>query len=194
MTACCSSDVAIHLHCAHTHRMLQAMVHAMHYKTWKFGKRCWSHSFIAFTRVSGRSSGGRSWNTTFHLVISISTSSGEGRSPMYISTTSWMLVCDPSAQRTDGTRPRIRRAAALTARGENQLSKSLTMWSKNGITQLYAGITVVKFPPWRYSYAVAFCPCMSVGGMAVFRLGHAILNACWYTFSNPFSTPARSAL
>ena len=165
------------------------------HRYWKFEKRCWSHSFIAFARMSGRSSGGRSWNMTFHLVISISTSSGKGRSPMYISTTSWMLVCDPSAQRTGGTRPRIRRAAAFAARGENQLSKSLTMWSKNGTTHLC----------WYYCSEVsagALLLCSSLlswrergwNGCVPTCNWRAILTACGYTFSNPFSTPARSAL
>ena len=77
MTACCSSDVAMHLHCAHTHRMLQATCTQCATKRGGL-ENVVGRTFIAFARVSGRSSGGRSWNMTFHLVISISTSFGEG--------------------------------------------------------------------------------------------------------------------
>ena len=46
-----------------------------------------------------------------------------------------------------------------------------------------AGNTVLKFPPGLYSYAVALCPGVSVGGMAVFRLG--------MPSSLPVGTPSR---
>ena len=153
LTACYLSEVAMHLHCAHTHRMLQAMCTQCATKRGGFKTLLVAllHRFRKGVRVIFR------WEKLEHdlpLVISISTISGEGRSPLYISTTSRMLVCDPSAQRTGGTRPR--RDAAFTARGENWLSKELTKWSKMG-PHNSAGNTVLKFPPGCYSYAVALC-------------------------------------
>ncbi|KAK2562792.1 hypothetical protein P5673_013740 [Acropora cervicornis] len=118
--------------CSHS-QLVAGIVAAIWSKTYMFGKYAWSHILIVSAILDGKLSSNLSLKYSFHLNNSWWNNSGEGRSSVYVLSTSSKSGSTSSLIRTVGTNPIS--FPHLADKPVNCCSNSLDKWSRNGIAK-----------------------------------------------------------